>query len=98
MAVSAVRKDVRASNGSDELETLRADLERVSTTLAALLGHRIEDGKDALDEARAAVHDQMASGLGWVKASVRSHPSRALGIAAGIGFLAALMLARRPRA
>jgi ElaB/YqjD/DUF883 family membrane-anchored ribosome-binding protein len=68
---------------SKHLRNLRKDLEGLSGSVARAGGHQAERVQDAAGEAVTAL-----------EAAVRRNPVSALGVAAGIGFLVALVLRR----
>jgi ElaB/YqjD/DUF883 family membrane-anchored ribosome-binding protein len=65
------------------LQTLRKDIEGLTGAVAQAGGHQAERAKDAANEALAAIED-----------AVKRNPTKALGIALGVGFLVGIVLRR----
>lgn len=71
-----------------DLRAVVRDAETLLTAAAADSGERLEG---AAQEAREAAGDAVRE----IEAQVRAHPVAALGIAAGVGLVLGLLLARR---
>lgn len=85
-----------------ELETLRADVARLTETLAAFgrsgaeaLRHQAAGAQTAAGEKLDDLRARLADTQGAVQDYAREKPAHAMGIAAGLGLLLGLLLARR---
>lgn len=87
------------------IDDLKAELAAISRTLSALGGQKVDDYRESVErlvsDAVSASHkafdtarsEALSMEEGFER-QVREHPLRAIGIAAGIGFLFALMTRR----
>jgi ElaB/YqjD/DUF883 family membrane-anchored ribosome-binding protein len=78
---------IAASNVSDNVAALRADIAGLADSVKRLAAEQI--GSSTAD-----VQDKAIRKLGDVEAAIRRNPSQAAMIAAGIGFVVGLILAR----
>lgn len=87
------------------IDDLKSEIASLSRTLSALGGQKVDDYKDTVEKFTAeavsaslrafdsARSEAMSLEEGFER-QVREHPLRAIGIAAGVGFLIALMSRR----
>jgi ElaB/YqjD/DUF883 family membrane-anchored ribosome-binding protein len=87
------------------IDDLKEEIASISRTLSALGGQKVDDYRDTVEKLTS---DAVAASLKYLDTArsealsleegferqVREHPLRAIGIAAGIGFLFALMTRR----
>jgi ElaB/YqjD/DUF883 family membrane-anchored ribosome-binding protein len=87
------------------LEEMRAEMTRLSEALTSLGSTKLDEYKAGIDKLAADAVSTSLSALKTAKSEavsleesfegqIRSHPLQAIGIAAGIGFLAAIMTRR----
>ena len=87
------------------IDDLKNEIASISRTLAAIGGHKVEDYRagmerlagDAVSASLNAFDTARAEAMSLEESfeeHIRAHPMRAIGIAAGIGFLFALMSRR----
>lgn len=74
-----------------DLETLRAEVARLTAALAALGADVSTVAEEKAERLKTAGADALAGAGGWAKA----HPGQTLGLAAGLGFLLGLLIGRR---
>ena len=104
----AARSDTRAAKETEEpsvedlhrqLEALRADVAALAETLKALGKSRARSAADGAREAGEAQAEALRRSLDDIleeaDAAARHQPLTAMGLAAGLGFLIGLFLARR---
>lgn len=78
---------------------LAQDIAAIAAEAAELLkdtsGHNLRRAQEALARARAAIRSGASEAAQTTGEVVQSHPLQALGIAAAVGLLAGVLLARR---
>lgn len=86
--------DEAAADVREQIDKLNRDIAELTKALKAYGSNKVQDAADAsqaaLDSARASV----ASFEEDLEASIRARPIQAIAIAAGVGFLAALITRR----
>lgn len=88
-------QDVQVSDIEAELTRLRDDISTLTKTVSDFGNGKVQSATNSVSktsqEALEAVRDEVSSLESDFKKRVRSNPLQAIGIAAGIGFLAAMM-------
>lgn len=94
----AAKKSNTEESASDiraDLETLRSDIERLSSAMGELVEHQMAFGREAIREARGTLDEHMTESKDWMETTVRKRPARSLSAAIGLGLLVGFLLARR---
>jgi ElaB/YqjD/DUF883 family membrane-anchored ribosome-binding protein len=103
---SAAKDEPSVQDLSDQIDTLRSDIEKLTELMGTLAKKKSNKARDRVsemaEEAAAAMEDKTRHAMDEAGALrdqaetlVRRNPSAALGLATGIGFLVGLLLARR---
>lgn len=86
---------VQAADLEDQIARLRDDLVELTRTVTDLGSYKVEKTTAGIAhtsaEAIEGVREEVSSIENDIRASVRDNPLQAIGIAAGIGFIAALL-------
>lgn len=84
---SAPLRPSSSSDQADTVETLKADISKLTETVKTLAGEQF-------GAVAGTVQDKAASTVTDVELAIRKNPTQAAAIAAGVGFLIGLMLTR----
>ncbi|MDX5403493.1 MAG: hypothetical protein LPK02_15100 [Rhodobacterales bacterium] len=95
-----------ADDLAKQMETLRADVAQLTETLARLTRAEAEEAaagarrfarkaRNGVEQEYDKLHVQAVEAVDHADALIREKPGMAMGIAAGVGLLAGLMLSRR---
>jgi ElaB/YqjD/DUF883 family membrane-anchored ribosome-binding protein len=79
----------------DDLRTLIADAEELLRTTADQAGPRVQEARARAEESLRAARERLQSTGAELDGQVRAHPWAAVGIAAGIGLIAGVLLSRK---
>ena len=102
---TTAKEDASTRDVQAELENLRRDIAALTQALTALGNDKLQEagsrasklGADVAEASTQAFRSARSSAVSAehdLEAQIRSHPLQAIGIAAGIGFLAALLTRR----
>lgn len=80
----------------DELRAALADAEELLRVTAGEAGPKIQEARQRAEESLRSVKEQIEGAGVDLDAKVRENPWAAVGIAAGIGLIAGILLSRKP--
>jgi ElaB/YqjD/DUF883 family membrane-anchored ribosome-binding protein len=79
----------------DDLRTLIADAEELLRATAGEAGPRVQEVRARAEESLRAARERLQGAGAELDGQVRAHPWAAVGIAAGIGLIAGVLLSRK---
>jgi len=79
----------------DDLRALIADAEELLRTTADQAGPQVQEARARAEESLRAARERLQSTGAELDGQVRAHPWAAVGIAAGIGLIAGILLSRK---
>lgn len=99
MAKTTTAQTVTVDDLSEQIATLKSDIATLTSTMGDLgkakTHEATQSAKDTVDHLATASRERALDAQKQAEEFVRTQPSTALGLAAGIGFLAGLIMARR---
>ena len=87
--------DTSSSNWLKDLQAIMADAEELLRATADQAGPRVQEARARTEEALRSARERMQSTGRELDTQVREHPWVAVGVAAGIGLLIGVLLARK---
>jgi len=85
----------RTGNLMDDLRAVMADAEELLRATAGEAGPKVQEARARAEETLRNARDHMQGAGRQLDAQVREHPWAAVGVAAGIGLLVGVLLARK---
>ena len=84
-----------ANNLMDDLRAVIADAEELLRATADQAGPRVQEARERAEESLRNARERLEGTGRRLDAQVREHPWAAVGIAAGIGLIAGILLSRK---
>lgn len=85
----------RTGNLMDDLRAVMADAEELLRATAGEAGPKVQEARARAEETLRNARDHMEGAGRQLDAQVREHPWAAVGVAAGLGLLVGVILARK---
>jgi len=82
-------------NLMDDLRALIADAEELLRATADQAGPRVQEARARAEESLRSARERLQGAGKQLDAQVREHPWAAVGVAAGIGLIAGILLSRK---
>ena len=83
------------SNMMNDLKTVIADAEELLRATAGEAGPKIQEVRERAEESLRAAREHLKGAGSELDSQVRANPWAAVGIAAGIGLIAGILMARK---
>ena len=87
--------DTAGNNWMKDLQAIMADAEELLRATADQAGPRVQEARARTEEALRSARERLQSTGQQLDAQVRENPWVAVGVAAGIGLLVGVLLARK---
>jgi len=87
--------EVSASKLMDELRNVIADAEELLRATADQPGPKVQEVRERAEESLRSARDHLQGTGRQLDSQVREHPWAAVGIAAGIGLIVGILMARK---
>jgi len=78
-----------------DVDTLRDDIVKLTSTLETLLGHQIDRAQHSAHDLTERISDEFSTAKNWVETRVQERPAQSCAVALGVGVLAGVLLTRR---